>query len=56
MKNSKLIQTLQNDIKVVPTRDNNTILFSLNLLLSLSRKMDKSMYLIFKNEVSTILL
>ncbi|CAH1725158.1 unnamed protein product [Aphis gossypii] len=52
MKNSKLIQTLQNDIKVVPTRDNNTILFSLNLLLSLSRKMDKSMYLIFKNEIN----
>ncbi|XP_060854647.1 uncharacterized protein LOC132932342 [Rhopalosiphum padi] len=52
MKNIKLIQTLQNDIKEALTKNNNTILFSLNLLLSLTRKMDRSMYMIFKNEVS----
>jgi hypothetical protein len=54
MKNIKLIQTLQNDIKEALTKNNNTILFSLNLLLSLTRKMDRSMYMIFKNEVSII--
>ncbi|XP_025208184.1 uncharacterized protein LOC112603701, partial [Melanaphis sacchari] len=52
MKNNQLLQTLLNDIKVAPTKDNNIILLSLNLLLSLTRKMDKSMYMIFKNEIN----
>lgn len=57
MENNKLIQTINSDIKVVPTKGNNSIiLFSLNLLLSLTEKINKSMYIILKNEVSTILL
>jgi len=55
MENNKLVQTLNNDIKVVPAKGNESIvLFSLNLLLSLTEKMNKSMYIILKNEVSTI--
>jgi len=55
MENNKLIQILNNDIKLVPSWDNNSIiLFSLNLLLSLTEKINKSMYAILKNEVSTI--
>lgn len=54
MENNKLIQTLNNDIKVVPKRNNSIILFSLNLLHSLTGKMNKSMYMILKNEVSNI--
>lgn len=55
MENNKLIQTLNNDIKLVPTNGNNSIiLLSLNLLLSLTEKINKSMYTILKNEVSTI--
>jgi len=55
MENNKLIQTLNNDIKLVPSKgNNNIILFSLNLLLSLTEKINKSMHTILKNEVSTI--
>jgi len=55
MENNKLIQTSNNDIKLVPSKGNNSIiLFSLNLLLSLTEKISKSMYTILKNEVSTI--
>lgn len=55
MENSKLIQTLYNDIKAGPTKGyNDTILFSLNLLFSLTRNINKSMYIILKNEVSII--
>jgi len=53
IENNKLIQRLYTDIKVLPTKGiNETILFSLNLLLSLTRKMNKSMFIICKNEVS----
>lgn len=55
MENNKLIQTLNNDIKLVPTNGNDSIiLLSLNFLLSLTEKINKSMYTILKNEVSTI--
>ncbi|XP_022172857.1 uncharacterized protein LOC111035520 isoform X2 [Myzus persicae] len=53
MENNKLIQTINSDIKVVPTKGNNSIiLFSLNLLLSLTEKINKSMYIILKNEIN----
>jgi len=54
MENNKLIQTLNSDIKVVSKGNNSIILFSLNLLLALTGKINKSMYIILKNEVSTI--
>ncbi|XP_060866820.1 uncharacterized protein LOC132942446 [Metopolophium dirhodum] len=53
MENNKLIQTLNNDIKLVHSKGNNSIiLFSLNLLLSLTEKINKSMYTILKNEIN----
>ncbi|XP_029342843.1 uncharacterized protein LOC100574889 [Acyrthosiphon pisum] len=53
MENNKLIQTLNNDIKLVPNGGNNyVILFSINLLHSLTEKMNKSMYTILKNEIN----
>jgi len=55
MENNKFVQTLNNDIKEGLAKDNKSIiLFPLNLLLSLTEKMNKSMYIILKNEVSTI--
>lgn len=53
MENHKLIETLQNDLKVTTNKDiNDTLLFSLKLLHSLTRNMNESMCIIVKHEVS----
>lgn len=53
MENNSLIKTLQNDIKVIFYKDiNETLIFALNLLHSLTKNISDSMYIILKNEVS----
>lgn len=53
MENNKLIRKLNNDIKVLPDKDiNDTLIYALKLLHSLTRNINKSMYIILKNEVS----
>lgn len=57
MENNALIKTLHNDIKVTFTKDiNDTVIFALKLLHSLTRNISKSMYIILKNEVSSCII
>lgn len=54
MEKNKLIQTLHNDIKTLPDKGiNETLIFALKLLHSLTRNINKSMYSILKDEVSS---
>lgn len=53
MENNKLIEILHNDIQVTPNKEiNDTLLFALKLLHSLTRNINESMYIILKNNVS----
>lgn len=53
MENNQLIETIYNDIKMIPDKNiNDTMLFALKLLHSLTRDINESMYIILKNEVS----
>lgn len=53
MENNNLIKTLQNDLKIITYKDiDETLLFSLKLLHSLTRNMNESMCIIVKDEVS----
>lgn len=55
MENNKLIEILNSDIKALPNKNiNDTLLFPLKLLHSLTRNINESMYIILKNEVSII--
>lgn len=52
MENNKLIETLHNDIIVIPGQDaNDTLLYALKLLHSLTKNINERMYTILKNEV-----
>lgn len=52
MENNELIQTLRNDLKVTTHKDiNDTLLFPLKLLFSLTRNMNETMCIIVKDEV-----
>lgn len=53
MENNNLIETLHNDIKAIPKTDiNDTLLFALKLLHSLTRNINDSMFIILKKNVS----
>lgn len=52
MENNKLVEILNNDIKTLPKNINDTLMFALKLLHSLTRNINESMYIILKNEVS----
>lgn len=55
MENNKLIETLYNDIQRISNKNvNDTLFYALKLLHSLSRDINKSMYIILKNEVSCV--
>lgn len=55
MENNQLMETLNDDIKALPDKNiNDTIIFALKLLHSLTRNINESMYIILKNEVNSI--
>lgn len=57
MENNKLIETLNNDIKTIHNNNiNDTLIFALKLLHSLTRNINESMYTIVKKEVSNIII
>lgn len=57
MENHNLIETLHNDIKSISNKGiNDTLLFALKLLHSLTVNINDSMYIILKNKVSNILI
>lgn len=57
MEDHNLIETLHNDIKSISNKGiNDTLLFALKLLHSLTINISESMYIILKNKVSTYLI
>lgn len=56
MENSLLLKTLYNDIQVTTENEiNDTLIFALKLLHSLTRNIKKPMYVILKSEVSDLI-
>lgn len=54
MEDHNFIETLHNDIKLISNKGiNDTLLFALKLLHSLTINISESMYIILKNKVST---
>jgi len=57
MENNKLIETLHNDIIMIHNNNiNDTLIFALKLLHSLTRNINESMYTILKKQVSNIVI
>lgn len=56
MENSLLLKTLYNDIQVTTENEiNDTLIFALKLLHSLTRNIKNPMYIILKSEVSDLI-